>query len=192
VLPSLGIRAPDPESDPHLNPDQTHSIEQGDGSLGLKRAGFVTAMAALSVVVLDQVAKALIVAWIGPDQMDNRWELAGRMLAFEYVENTGAAFGILAGRVWLLSVLALLVGGGFLIAFRKELRTSRPIQIGIGFILGGATGNLIDRLRLGYVVDYIAAGTWPKFNIADSAITIGLLLMAWTVFRDETTRENTE
>ncbi len=81
---------------------------------------------------------------------------------------------------------------GFLLAFRNQLPHSRLLQLGIGLIVGGAIGNLIDRLRLGYVVDFIAAGTWPKFNIADSAITIGLMLMAWTVFRDETSRENTE
>ncbi len=143
-----------------------------------------------SVVILDQLAKLLVIAWIGPDQSLHRWELAGSLLAFEYVENTGAAFGILAGRVWLLSVLALIVGLGFLFAPRRELPFSGLLRLGIGLVIGGGLGNLVDRLRLGFVIDYIAVGIWPKFNVADSAITIGLILMAWTTLRDETTQEN--
>ncbi len=143
-----------------------------------------------SVVILDQLAKLLVVAWIGPDQSLHRWELAGSLLAFEYVENTGAAFGILAGRVWLLSVLAMIVGLGFLFALRRELPFSGLLRLGIGLVIGGGLGNLVDRLRLGFVIDYIAVGIWPKFNVADSAITIGLILMAWTTLRDETTQEN--
>ncbi len=145
----------------------------------------------LTVVILDQAAKALVVVWIGPDQANHRWEVAGPWLAFEYVENTGAAFGLFAGRIWLLSILAVLVALGFLLAFRRDLPHSGMLRLSIGLVTGGGIGNFVDRLRLGYVVDYFAIGAWPKFNVADSAITIGLIVLALTALREETSREKT-
>jgi signal peptidase II len=141
-------------------------------------------------VSLDQVAKAIVVEWLGPGQVPHRWEFAGRLVAFEYVENRGAAFGILAGQTWLLSVLALVVAAGFIAFCWNELPTSALLRISIGLVLGGGFGNLLDRLRLGYVVDFIAVGNWPKFNLADSAITIGLILLAFGALRDNSTSED--
>lgn len=142
------------------------------------------------VVILDQVSKTLVAAWIGPDQPFQRREVAGRWLAFEYIENTGAAFGILAGRVWLLSILAIVVAVGFLLAFRSSLPHSAWLRLSFGLVTGGGIGNFLDRLRLGYVIDFLAVGTWPKFNLADSAITIGLAVLALTALREETSREH--
>ncbi len=142
-----------------------------------------------AVTILDQVTKALVVSWLGPGQATQRWELAGPWLAFEYVENTGAAFGILSGRVWLLSVLALVVAFGFLLAFLRDLPHSAELRLSIGLVTGGGIGNLLDRLRSGYVVDFLAVGIWPRFNVADSAITIGLILLALTALREETPPE---
>jgi len=145
---------------------------------------------ALAVVVTDQVTKALVVGWIGPDEAVSRREVGGPWLAFEYVENTGAAFGMFAGRTWLISVLALAVAAGFLLAFRRELPTRGTLRLSIGLVLGGGIGNLLDRIRLGYVIDFIAVAIWPRFNIADTAITVGLALLAIVVLRDESIGEN--
>jgi len=191
VLPSTRVRAAIPESDSHLNSIQISS--QGESiRRGLHWTRVATSIGAviLTVVVLDQAAKALVVAWIGPDESYHRWEVAGPWLAFEYIENTGAAFGVLAGRVWLLSILAVLVALGFLLAFRRDLPHSGMLRLSIGLVTGGGIGNFLDRLRLGYVVDYVAIGVWPKFNVADSAITIGLIVLALTALREETSREN--
>ncbi len=191
VLPSKGMHATSAESDSHLIP--TLSTSQGEHeNPALPLAGVTQRVAAIAivVVVIDQVAKALMVGWIGPDQPYQRWELAGPWLAFEYLENTGAAFGILAGRVWLLSVLALLVGFGFLLAFRKDLPHSPALRLSIGLVIGGGLANFLDRVRLGYVIDFLAVGAWPKFNVADTAITIGLAVLAMTALRDDFSREN--
>jgi signal peptidase II len=142
---------------------------------------------AVVVIALDQLAKWAIVEWLGPGATSHRRELAGRLLAFEYVENTGAAFGLFAGRVWLISVLALAVAVLFVILLASELNGNYALQVAIGMILGGAIGNLIDRLRLGYVIDFIAIGTWPKFNVADSSITLGVAVVVLTLLRDERT-----
>lgn len=144
---------------------------------------------ALVVIVLDQATKRAIVDWMGPRAIEDRWELAGRVLAFEYVENTGVAFGMFAGRTGFVSVLAIAAGVllvGALMAFlRADIKRNPVIQAAFGAVLGGAIGNLIDRLRVGYVIDFIAVGTWPKFNVADSAITLGVAVVVITLLRED-------
>jgi len=144
---------------------------------------------ALGVIVLDQATKQAIVEWIGTGAVENRWEFAGRVLAFEYVENTGVAFGMLAGRPGLVSIFAIAVAALLLVVLgallRADLSRSPVMQAAVGAVLGGAIGNLIDRLRVGYVIDFIAVGAWPKFNIADSAITVGVAVMVIALLRDD-------
>jgi signal peptidase II len=155
--------------------------EESGSSAGLPRGNILYGVIAVAVLVtLDQAAKLAVVSWLGPDSRNHRWELAGKYLAFQYVENRGAAFGILEGRAGLLVVLALAVGAGFIVVIRRELAENPWIQWSLVLIVAGAIGNLTDRIRLGYVVDYISIGVWPKFNIADSCITIGVLLLIYT------------
>lgn len=123
-----------------------------------------------------------MIQWLGPDATVHRWELAGPYLAFQYVENRGAAFGMLEGRTTLLIVLAIAVTIGFVVVIRRDIASDRLLQLALSLITAGAIGNLADRIRLGYVVDFIAIGTWPKFNLADSCITVAVVLLAWTSF----------
>ena len=148
------------------------------GANPVRRIGVPFALAAV-VVALDQTLKAIVVAALGPDQSDHRIEVLGAILALEYVENTGAAFGALRGQGGLLSALALLTVGALIAYYRTLATPSRPITLALGLLLGGAMGNLADRLRLGYVVDFVAVGVWPKFNLADAAITVGVVLLGW-------------
>ncbi len=145
----------------------------------------LTAVVTVVVIVLDQVVKRAMVEGLGPSAADHRWELVGRFLAFEYVENTGAAFGMFAGRVWLVSVLAIGVAALFVVLIATRLDGNPMNQVAIGLILGGAAGNMIDRIRLGYVIDYIAVGIWPKFNVADSAITLGVAMVMLGLMGDD-------
>jgi signal peptidase II len=80
---------------------------------------------------------------------------------------------------------------GLIISYRRVPDPSLFLSIGLGLLLGGAVGNLIDRFRLGYVVDFVAVGIWPKFNIADSALTNGVLRLAEQYWRGETMRDET-
>lgn len=154
--------------------------------------GWVSVLAVvLATLVLDQSSKWLVSEWLGRDAATHRWELAGRYLAFEYVENIGAAFGILAGRTWFLSVLAVVVAGIFVALFHSGIRHDRLLRVALGLIIGGACGNVADRVRMGHVTDFIALGTWPKFNVADSAITVGLMLIAISLSRENREREAT-
>ena len=107
---------------------------------------------ALLVVVLDQVSKSIVVN------------------SFPYTTNTGAAFGMLQSyQPFLIGITIIVIG--LLFYYAKEY------PIALGFILGGAVGNLIDRLARGFVIDFIDFGFWPSFNIADSANTIGAGLL---------------
>lgn len=168
VPQGLRLNAPEPTSPPRTGP----------------RWSAISAIAGC-VLLSDQVLKWAMTAWIGPDAPRHRIELAGNLLAFDYVENRGAAFGILAGQPFLLVLFAALAIALFAGMLRSTLRTHPLVPVAVGLVLGGAIGNVLDRIRIGYVVDFIAVGSFPRFNIADSAITIGLILLAWTAIRDE-------
>jgi len=110
----------------------------------------------------------------------------------EYVINTGAAFGIFQGRSWLLGIFALMVLV-ILFLFRKDFfGTNRLQQFAGGLIVGGILGNMVDRLRIGGVIDFFkfifGSYVWPNFNIADSAICVGVslyILMTWQTHHHE-------
>ena len=107
--------------------------------------------------------------------------------------NTGAAFGVLAGHRILL-ILITIAALAFIFAYYLRFRDSRWMQISLGFLLGGAIGNFIDRIRLGEVVDFLQFGIaskglfWPTFNIADISVCIGAGMLIVYLFRN---RNNT-
>lgn len=129
------------------------------------------------------------------DQASKLW-IAGSMQLYEsiavlpgfnltYVHNTGAAFSLLseAGgwQRWLFAILALAISTGLTIWLARLQRHEKLLAVSLALVLGGALGNLIDRLLYGYVIDfldvYYRQWHWPAFNIADSAITLGVFLM---------------
>lgn len=104
-----------------------------------------------------------------------------------YTENRDMAFGLLSlllgdqARLWVLSLVkavAVSFGVGFFIARRRV--SSHIERLGVALVLAGAAGNLIDRIRLGYVVDFLRVPHWPVFNVADMAIVAGMGLLIWT------------
>ena len=100
-----------------------------------------------------------------------------------YLRNPGVAFGLFKG--WSLPIAlatTALVLGLLASALRRE-RSSRLVNTAMGLILGGAVGNLIDRVRVGGVIDFLDFRVWPVFNVADTCITLGAILMAWTLLR---------
>jgi len=107
--------------------------------------------------------------------------ILGHVLRLSYVRNSGAAFGILSGSGFpfaLVSTIAMIL---LLAYFVKKVRRSGFRTVSLGLIMGGALGNLIDRLRLGEVVDFVDVGwhhwRWPVFNVADAGVTVGFLLL---------------
>ena len=93
------------------------------------------------------------------------------------VRNTGAAFGIFSNHGGLFFLIVSCLAVITIAIFLRKKPVSLPRDLGFALILGGAVGNLIDRVRLGYVVDFFDFRIWPVFNVADSAITVGALLV---------------
>jgi len=103
-----------------------------------------------------------------------------------HTHNTGAAFGLFQGHSFALTVVALVTIAvillyALLVYRRFPILDNRLGKSALGLVLGGAVGNLIDRLRFGYVTDFIDFGVWPAFNIADSAVTVGVIMLAYSL-----------
>ena len=133
---------------------------------------------------LDRWSKAIVTAHLFPG---DSIRVIPNLLWWTYVQNTHGAFGMFGSQPWLLIGLALVVLALFAFAFRDAVRSSRVVRIAFGGIVGGAAGNIVDRLQHQYVVDFIDFKTiWPNvFNVADSAITIGVLLLVLSSLRRE-------
>jgi len=131
------------------------------------------------ILSLDQASKALISAKF---QLHETLPVIKGVFGITLIHNQGAAFGILRNQVYLFIITS--VATIVLIYFGlKNNRHNKYFVICLSLILAGALGNLIDRLRFGYVIDFLNFYIWPVFNIADSAITIGALLLAWAIFK---------
>lgn len=98
-----------------------------------------------------------------------------------HVTNTGAAFGILQGAGPLLIVTSVAGLAAILVYLFNPAFAQPLVRLGLALMLGGAIGNLIDRLHSGRVVDFLKVPNWPAFNVADSAITVGVLILLWTM-----------
>ena len=134
---------------------------------------------ATSVAAIDQLTKYLLVSAIGPGRFESRVEVIDGWLALEYTENRGAAFGILSGLAPILTAASIAILTGLLLHYMRQVKPPYWHTLAIGAIAGGAVGNLVDRVRLGHVIDFLSVGPWPNFNVADSAITIGVLALIW-------------
>ncbi|WP_312690161.1 signal peptidase II [Brevundimonas nasdae] len=135
---------------------------------------------AIVVVLLDQISKAWIISGLQLQEI-GRVPVIRPILNFSWVENTGVSFGLFSGGEarWGLSIFSIIVSialGWWALKSQRRLLISA-----IGLVMGGAIGNAIDRVRFGYVVDFIdfsGTGVFPwVFNVADSAITIGVVLL---------------
>lgn len=135
---------------------------------------FLTAGA---VVIIDQVTKAIAVTKLASAVSV---PAIGKIVSFTLIKNTGAAFGLFKYQTTafiFISVAAI----AFTVFYLANKKTS--FCLALALILGGAAGNLIDRLRFGYVVDFIDLHFWPVFNIADSCITIGAITLFVIILR---------
>lgn len=126
------------------------------------------------VLVLDQLSKTLALKYLAPI---GDIPIIQNIFHLTYVENRGAAFGILQNQKLFFIIFALLVLG-FIWFYAHNNRLNKTMVYGLNLVAGGIIGNLIDRIRLGFVVDYLHVINFPVFNIADSAIVIGIFLVS--------------
>ena len=152
----------------------------------IKKSWMLWVLAAI-VLLLDQSTKALIVGWLN---WGESWPVEG-FFRFTHARNTGTAFSLFQGHSNILSIVAVIAVGVLLWVYWSTGAKSFILRVALGLQLGGALGNLLDRLQQGYVTDFIDVGPWPIFNVADSAISVGMVLMVWYFFtnRDEETTD---
>lgn len=130
------------------------------------------------ILLFDLVTKIVVVHYVKPG---NPIAIVGDVVTLRLVRNPGAAFSMATGMTWLLTVVAVAVVVG-VIKIGRTLR-SPWWALGLGLVLGGALGNLIDRFFRapgpfqGHVVDFVSVGWWPVFNVADSSIVCGAILL---------------
>lgn len=136
---------------------------------------------AAAVAAVDQLTKLWVTGRLAPGERLPLWP---PWLDLTHVRNTGAAFGMFRSHNWWLAAVA----AGVLLAawlYRRQLaRQPRPVQWAVGLGLGGAVGNLIDRVFRGAVIDFIDFKVWPVFNIADMAIVAGAAILLFYTVRD--------
>jgi signal peptidase II len=154
--------------------------------LQLQRRWVVPAAVAALIIGADQATKTWVAQTLGPETMTRFIPIAGDSVRIAYSHNTGVAFSMFQGIPQVLTFTSLAIVAGAIYFYATQLPNRRPIiQLILGLILGGAFGNIIDRVRLGYVVDFISVGWFPIFNLADSSITIGAALLMLQFLRDE-------
>ncbi len=124
---------------------------------------------ALSILVLDRLSKLLILKYLPLNS-----SIDFGLLSITHVLNTGTAFGMLKNASWFFIVFAAAVSAFLIMRYQKF---PSSMHWTLGLILGGALGNLIDRILYGAVIDFIDLGWWPVFNIADSAIVIAIVCL---------------
>jgi len=155
-------------------------IEAGSATgRGRARWGIFAGLAAV-IVVTDQLTKAWLVASVGPGEVVR---VVGDYVRLVFGRNSGALFGLFADSAVLFGLISIAVVG-LIVGYHGRSPRSSYLSVTLGLLLGGAIGNLLDRLRLGYVVDFVDIGIgdlrWYTFNVADAAISAAILLLVFT------------
>ncbi len=132
-------------------------------------------LVALIVVALDQISKFFIRANMALGQSIPE----EGFFRITYGTNEGGVFGLFANQAFLITLTAI-VGVAAILVYSRYPQANRVlVRVALGLLLGGAVGNLIDRIRFGEVVDFIDVGAWPVFNVADSAVVVGVILIIY-------------
>jgi signal peptidase II len=144
--------------------------------MSARRTVLRTALVAVAVIFADQLTKAIVRAEI------SRFEQVELILGIKFVHtrNTGVAFSMFSGGGPIVVIVACIALAALLIFFVTHMQT-RLIWLPVGMLLGGAAGNLIDRVRIGAVTDFVKIPHWPAFNVADIAVTFGVLILIFVL-----------
>lgn len=151
----------------------------------VKAGWWVLPVVAVVILGVDQLTKYLVVSNMALYESWAPVPALVNVFTIHYVTNTGAAFGLFQdGRLFFV-VVAIVVSLIILVYYWQLPSGQWLIRLSLGLQLAGALGNLIDRLRLGHVVDFLDFQIWPVFNVADSSIVVGVLLLALLMLRED-------
>jgi len=132
-----------------------------------------------TILSLDQLTKFLVTKSLGLNQS---FSVISGIFSLTLVHNRGAAFGIFKNQLYLFIFISI-AAVCLIYSVLKKNRHNSSYVFSLSLILAGALGNLIDRISLGYVVDFLDFHIWPVFNFADSAITIGAVFLGWSILK---------
>lgn len=143
------------------------------------RAELLLLLVAALVLAMDQFTKALVLRYLPFQAPWNPIPFLRPIVTLNHVTNTGAAFGLFPEGGFFFTLIAIAVVIAILVYHRNLPQNHRLVQLSLGLQLGGAIGNLLDRLRYGKVIDFIDFHFWPVFNVADSSLFIGVIILAY-------------
>lgn len=145
-----------------------------------------------SIIFIDQVTKSIVRSQLVIGEIWSPWEWLEPYARIVHWKNTGAAFGMLPSFSDVFLILAIIVAIAILYYYPQIPRSDWPLRLAMGLQFGGAVGNLADRVRIGWVTDFISIANLPVFNIADLSIFIGTILLVLWVWINERKKENLE
>jgi signal peptidase II len=137
------------------------------------------------VVLLDQFSKYLVEISLPIYQSYAPIPEIAALFRFTHATNTGAAFGIFPAGGSFFTVVAVVVGTVILYYNYTLPAGQMGLRLALGLQLGGALGNVIDRFRIGHVTDFLDFGPWPIFNVADTSVVAGVMILAWLMFKEQ-------
>ncbi|MGD9142166.1 MAG: signal peptidase II [bacterium] len=148
----------------------------------------ISIIVACAIVIADQVTKYLVVISV-PE--GTRIDVLGDALRISHIKNSGAIFGVMRSSGGYFTIFSLVAAIVLVVVLLLSRRACGLVKVGLGLVLGGAIGNLIDRLRIGAVVDFVDIGAgeavrWPSFNVADLAITVGVIFVVICSLKSKT------
>ena len=150
----------------------------------LKNYGSLVLIVAV-ILVLDQWTKSLVLKNIPLNQMWRPEDWPISWFRFVCVQNTGVAFGMFKDQSTLFTILPFFVSALIIYYYVQIPNPDWALRLALSMQLGGAIGNLIDRLTLGFVVDFVSVGTFPVFNVADACITVGVGILLLDMIIEE-------
>jgi signal peptidase II len=149
---------------------------------GRRRASRLLLATVAGVIALDAISKIAVDHMLGPGQERHEIRVIPSLLELRYGRNTGISFGLLQGEtalVWGLLLFAVAGVGALIWSMMSD--ASDLTAVALGLIAGGGLANLLNRIFSGHVIDFIELWRWPAFNIADAALTIGIIVLAATM-----------
>ena len=146
---------------------------------------WLLAIIVVFVIFVDRLTKDLVQKSLPLGEMWSPWPWLAPYARFVHWYNTGAAFGIFQGFGGIFTIIAVFVSIAIIYYFPRVPAEDWTLRIAMGLQMGGALGNMIDRLTQGYVVDFISIGNFAVFNVADSSITVGVLILLLGVYLQE-------
>lgn len=152
-------------------------VKQSKRGIGKLEVSFI--LISISILLLDQITKRIIAVYVTKPIF-----LVDQFVYISFTKNTGISFGLFQKTGIFPSLIALIIIVGLLYYYPK-IPKKKPYQFLTAGILGGAVGNLIDRIAYGYVIDFMNLWKWPAFNVADAAITIGALGLIYLLWKEK-------